>query len=203
MGMRGLREGRTGAWLGALLLVAACDQGSGHLEGAWLVVPDCGGSGRAQRFEPFARELGVMGASEEDGALTLRFAPVGAGWASSDQLVVVLEAAETARAEIAREGEVRWPIAEADGRLPISPEVAASVALLSTCPRLTAGLAASSGAATFTSLGRRDGERVRGTLSFDVVDRRTGELLGEDFRADFDFEIAVGQPYRSFSPREL
>ena len=203
MGKRGLRGGCRGAWLGALLLVAACDQGGGLLEGAWLVAPDCGGSGRAQRFEPFARELEVMGASEEDGALTLRFAPAGAGWASSDQLVVVLEAAETARAQIAEDGEARWPIEEADGQVPTAPEVRASVALLSTCPRITAGLAASGGAATFTSLGRHKGERVRGTLSFDVVDGRTGELLGEDFRADFDFEIALGQPHRTFSPRAL
>lgn len=190
-------------WVGlGLLVIAGCDQGGGLVTGDWLEVPGCDGPGTARRFEPFRLALDTMGAEREGDVLVMRFAPDGGVPFDSDQMVVILDGYAAARAEIADTGSTTWALGGAPSLVPGSPQAQAGLALLGRCAYTPTPLSAS-GSATFSRLGDKRGQRVVGELRFDVVDERDGTTRGTGFVATFDFDVEIGQPYRSYSPHEL
>lgn len=182
------------------LLSLACDQGGGALHGDWLVANDCKVFGEVARFEPFDMDLSFASVTEQQGTTLLRFSPSARQIHLSDQLVITVD--ETRRSGLALVGtssgapEVTLALAPDGGG-----EADATVLLVGRCKHPTQAVGAR-GTVTFYDYGWRNGERVRGAVAFDLVDRRTGELVGEHFVGDFDFDTKTGSPHTAFSPRD-
>lgn len=177
-------------------LIGACDQGGGSLRGDWLDVADCKRIGETERYEPFTMDLDFASVTEQQGSALIRLSPSARGIELADQLAIALE-----RAPDVREG------ARALGALTLTLEPDASgeadlgLILLGRCAHATQPLGAR-GTLTFFDYGWREGTRVRGEMAFDLYDRRTGELVGQGFTGEFDFETITGSPYTAFEPKD-
>lgn len=182
------------------LLGAACDQGSGFVRGDRLTVESCRGVGVDRTFEPFTMGLAFMGAEREDGVVMIRLAPEGGQPHELDQLVITVEGYEALRAEIAEAGAATRPLLALATASPGREQVEAGLVLLQRCSTTLAPLRAIGGEVTFSHLGATRGERVAGSMRFELMDDRSGEIVGFGFVAEFDFEVAIGQPSRTFSP---
>ena len=173
----------------------ACDQGHGSLHGLWLEVEDCAHLGEPKRFEPFAMDLAFASVNEHLGAAVLRFSPSARLIGEADQVAIALSSA----AEL-RQGTASDPVTltlQADGQ----GDADLTLSLLGRCKHVTGAFAAE-GTVTFQDYGWKSGARVRGEMAFDLVDRRTGDTVGEGFVGDFDFESLTGSPYTAFTPRD-
>ena len=178
----------------ALLLLAACDQGGGRLEGPALTVPDCRKVGEVTQFTPFELELEFMGVNAADGVAFMRMASASGRLDMSDHLAISFSSPSNELAAASPESSRTFrlaPGAEGDAEL--------TLALLDRCRFHTAAMVAV-GEITFERWGWQNGERVRGTMAFDIIDRRTGAVLGTDLTGDFDFESLTGSPYTPFAP---
>lgn len=178
----------------------ACDQGSGTLHGDWLAAPDCKVVGEVARFEPFDMSLAFASITEQQDAMLLRLSPSARQIHLSDQLVVTV--GRTAQAGLDLVGTARGAPAvtlslEPDG----SGEADATLLLVGRCKHPTQSVGAR-GSVTFYEYGWQNGDHVRATVAFDLVDRRTGELAGEHFVGEFDFDAKTGSPHTAFSPRD-
>lgn len=173
------------------LLGSACDQGGGHLHGDWLEVIDCKALGETRRYEPFEMGLEFISVTEEHGRALIRMAPSAVGVEKDDQLVITLE-----QAPEGGNAPAGYPLTGAErGANDLT------LALLGRCRYATQPLTAV-GSITFDRYGWREGDRVRGEMAFDLVDRRSGEIVGEGFVGDFDFEVKTGTPYTAFAPKD-
>ncbi|HRE90730.1 MAG TPA: hypothetical protein PK095_16510 [Myxococcota bacterium] len=178
----------------ALLVLTACDQGVGHLEGPSLEVPDCRKVGEITRFEPFQLELDFLGVNAADGVAVMRMASASGRLDMSDHLAISFSSSSNELAAASPDASRTFrlaPGAEGDAEL--------TLALLDRCRYHTAAMVAV-GEITFERWGWQNGERVRGTMAFDLIDRRTGAVLGEGLTGDFDFESLTGSPYTPFAP---
>lgn len=190
------RSRAAAAALGLLWVLSGCDQGSGHLTGEHLEVLDCQRLSETTRFEPFSLELAFLGVNEARGAVIMRMAPSAGRIDRADQLgIAISESDELALAS--HEGPRTFEL-RPDG----TGEAELTLALLGRC-RFAAAPLVAVGAITFERWGWKNGERVRGTMAFDVADRRTGAIVGRGFVGEFDFESQTGQPYTPFAPRDF
>ena len=173
----------------------ACDQGAGRLHGDWLVAMDCKRIGEEKRFEPFDMSLDFASVNEQLGFAILRMSPSARSIDKADQLVITIDGVDTLRERLAGEGA---PIPlQADGQ----GEADLTLTLLGRCTHTTQALAAV-GTLTFFDYGWKDGARIRGEMRFDLVDRRSGAIVGQGFAGDFDFESKTGSPHTAFSPKD-
>lgn len=182
------------------LVGGGCDTGGGFVRGDLLVVEGCRGDGRDRTFEPFDMELTFMGAERAGDVVLVRLAPEAGQPQELDQLVIVVDGYEAARAGIAEGGEVTMPLRALATASPGEEQVEVGLVLLQRCSTSLAPLRAASGEVTFVRLGATRGERVVGSMRFELMDDRSGEIVGHGFVAEFDFEVAIGQPSRLFSP---
>jgi hypothetical protein len=182
--------------LAALLLVTACDQGSGHLGGPALAVPDCLKVGEVTRFEPFTLDLEFLGVNAADGVAVMRMASASGRLDQSDHLAISLPHSTAALAGASTDTPHTLALGPAgDGGAELT------LALLKRCRHHTASMVAV-GSITFEHWGWRNGERVVGTMACDVIDRRTGDVLGVGLTGEFDFESLTGSPYTPFAPTD-
>lgn len=178
----------------AALVLAACDQGAGHLEGPALMVPDCRKVGEVTQFEPFALELDFMGVNAADGVAVMRMASASGRLDMSDHLAISFTSHSDELSAASPTDSRTFRLAPGD-----EGDAELTLALLARCRYHTAAMVAV-GEITFERWGWQNGERVRGTMAFDIIDRRTGMLLGTGLTGDFDFESLTGSPYTPFAP---
>lgn len=186
--------------LPALCLVvstsSACDQGSGFVSGPALTVPDCLKVGETTQFEPFELELQFLGVNEADGVAVMRMASASGRLDQADHLAIAFSAPADELSVASPKAKRTFTLApggEGDAEL--------TMALLARCKHHTASMVAV-GTITFDNWGWQNGERVSGTMSFDVLDRRSGATLGVGLTGEFDFESLTGSPYTPFAPRD-
>lgn len=180
--------------LALLLALAACDQGSGHLEGPGLAVPDCRRVGEITHLEPFELELDFMGVNEANGVAVMRMASASGRLDMSDHLAISFSSHSDELTAASPSASRTFRLAPGD-----EGEAELTLALLKRCVHHTAAMVAI-GEITFERWGWHNGERVRGTMAFDVIDRRTGAVLGTGLTGEFDFESLTGTPYTPFAP---
>lgn len=174
--------------------LAACEQGSGVITGDTLTVAGCHGVHRDETWTPFRMDLVFLGLEDQKDAVIVRLSSSDARVGTTDSFAFLLPSARDAREGLAAHGTLT---------LPFDPvHVRASLTLLDRCAITTPALIASGGAVTLTRFGTKKGDRVTGTLAFDLVDERTGELVGTGFRGDFDFDVIHGLPHTPFSARD-
>ncbi len=176
-----------------LATVAGCDQGHGFLAGDFLEVADCERLGEMTRIEPFELELQFLSVQSASGATVMRMSPNAARTDLADQVGISIS--EAAELKLATEASQRTFELRADG----TGAAELTLALMDRCRHVSTPLVAV-GTITFGAWGWKNGERVRGSMAFDVVDRRTGAVVGTNFAGDFDFESLTGSPYTPFAP---
>jgi hypothetical protein len=176
-------------------LVGACEQGQGFLRGDFLAVPDCQGVDRPVRFEPFEMDLAHLGVDIEGRAAIVHMSPSAKEIDEADQVALTIADSRALMARL-REGEVTLSL-RGDG----SGEAELGFVLLGRCAEATAPIVAE-GTVTFSRFGERTGEHVTGSLAFDAVDRRTGEVVGRAFVGDFDFRAGRYSPFTFYADRE-
>lgn len=186
---------RLGAALCALGL-GACDQGGGSLRGDWLDVADCKRLGETHRYEPFTMSLDFASVTEQQGAALIRLSPSARGIELADQLAIALERAPDVRAGARALGAMTLSL-EPDS----SGDADLGLILLGRCAHATQPLGAK-GTLTFFDYGWREGARVRGEMAFDLYDRRSGALVGQNFVGEFDFDTVTGLPHTAFEPKD-
>lgn len=186
---------RIATLLTCLAALPACDQGHGALRGLWLDVADCKRLGETKRYEPFEMELSFASVNEHLGAAVLRFSPEARLIGEADQVVIALSAATEVRQQSLTD-QVTLSL-RGDGQ----GEADLTLSLLGRCQHMTGALAAE-GTLTFYDYGWKSGARVSGEMAFDLVDRRTGQTVGEGFVGEFDFESLTGSPYTAFTPKD-
>lgn len=176
-----------------LAIASGCDQGHGSLAGDYLEVADCARPGEITRIEPFELDLQFLSVQAALGVTVMRMSPDAALADLADQVgISITKAAEL---KLATEASQRTFELRADG----TGEAELTLALMKRCRYASASLVAV-GTITFKDWGWRGGQRVRGSMAFDLVDRRTGALVGTNFTGDFDFESKTGSPYTPFAP---
>lgn len=195
--------------LAALSSGAACGpNGEGRVEGERLTVATCDVQG-PRVFEPFGMALTFMAAERDGDVALLRFAPRVRLSPPTDQLAVTVVGVSALEETLARDGVAEVPVAAAQtwaaagvgGAAPESANptvVRVSLALPDTCPQDSTPRVGREGTARFTSFGTNRDQRIAGRLSFELVDLRSGEAVGEAFEARFDFRVQLGSPYQQF-----
>jgi len=190
--------------LSMTLALAACDQGNGLVSGATLDVPDCKKVGEITHFEPFRMTLNLLNVAEHQNAASLRFGSKAGRIHTIDQIGVDLFDVATLKQGL-KAGDVTLtlhpglyggePVNYTDGAL-------MAFGLFGKCPNPTAALGAL-GTLTFHRYSAVDAARVEGTFLVDIIDRRSGEVLGRDIAGDFDFEVETATPATPYQPEVI
>lgn len=184
----------------------ACDQGEGAVIGDSLFVADCKGISQDRLFEPFSMSIEKLGFNEDRGVVSIRLSSSFQPLDRSDVLAIALADAAALRDEIATSGSATRQFINPGAVGTVLPEPGAAaragLILLERCTFMPQSLVAGDGTITLTALGRDRGDVIKGQMTFEVVDRRSGDVVGRGFAADFDFEIDTGTPYTSYTPDE-
>lgn len=168
-----------------LLIWGCSDHDAGTLIGEQLVVRGCDGAGDAL-FQPYGMDANFFGLQALDGIAFIRMQSTGKGLLVSDAMVL----------EVNDSGFVRNRIGQ---EIPIdSPKIRATLHMLGSCPDTTQAMTAHGGTISFGHYDSQAGGRVSATFKFDLLDDRTGEVVGIDFQGSFDFIVKKGQPYQPF-----
>jgi len=190
-----------------LVLLSACADGEGTLEGPSLVVPDCKVQGKDFVFEPFRMSLASISVHEADDVATIRLGSRPGGLTEVDQIGLVLYDVPALRARLAAEGEVPVELVvgqDEQGIFTLGGRTTGlmTVALLESCTHTTAALGGVGRFFVTAYGGARNGDAIAGRLEIDLVDRRTGRLLGQGLRGDIDFVVDTSAPYAAFAPKD-
>lgn len=169
--------------------LVACDNGDGELFGDWLEVPDCHGANEPRRFEPFELVFDFAGLVRAEEVVSIRLAPSPRVNPPKNMMVITVNDWTEIHEEVEAEGQALRTLDRFG--------VFASLALLESCPRSRTPLHGE-GEITFFEFGPRGGDPVHIEWAFDVVDGRTGQLLGERFVGEARFDVTQGTPYEWF-----
>ncbi|MDP6944584.1 MAG: hypothetical protein QF464_10575 [Myxococcota bacterium] len=165
-----------------------CHQGDGFVHGDRLDVEDCGDQGH---WEPFDMSLEFLGVVRAKDVVMLR-ASATSQWSDlTDSLLIHIASYDQVRSALDLSDTATLSVSEG--------EVAIGLSLLGLCPDSTVPLEADNGVVTFTRLGTVSGDQVTGVLTFDIADKRTGEVVGTGFDAAIDFQVEAGTPFELFS----
>lgn len=179
-----------------MLVLVACDQGGGSLRGDWLELEDCAARGESKRFEPFTMHLEYATVEQRLGVGLVRMSPSGREIGFADQVIVTLDATLDPKADIAATGSARYELS-GDGQ----GAADLSLALMTRCAHVSQPLSAR-GSVTFYEYGWQTKSRIRGEMQFDLIDRRTGEVVGANFVGDFDFDGLTTSPLAGYAPED-
>ena len=174
----------------------ACDQGGGSLRGDWLEAADCKHIGDTKRFEPFELSLEFANITEKLDTALIRMSPSARLIDQADQLIIAVDRTDPVNEGLAANGAFTLKL-KGDG----SGDADLTLGLLGRCTHASQALAAE-GTLTLYDYGWKQGERMRGEMAFDLVDRRTGAIVGANFVGDFDFESLTSSSLTAFSPRD-
>lgn len=169
-----------------------CSEDSGYLEAPELRVPDCR-DGDMGVFAPFELSFDLFGVSRAGGLAYFRMYEAGRSLAESDAFLLQLTDEDAVREARAESADTAFTFGAEDAL------VRASLSLAHTCPDSFAPIEAVAGVVRFRRLGGSTGDRVEGSVEgLTLVDSRTGEIVAEAVRGEFDFEIRGGLPYQPF-----
>ena len=173
-------------WALLPLLIGGCsDNDVGVLTGEQLVVRGCDGAGDAL-FQPYGMDGTFFGLEALGDIAFIRMQNSGKGLLVSDAMVLEVNDSHFVRNRLGQE-------------IPIdSPKIRATLHMLGSCPDTTQAMTANGGTITFGHYDSQAGGRVSATFNFDLLDDRTGEVVGIDFHGSFDFIVKKGQPYQPF-----
>jgi len=174
--------------LAILLALTGCEQGTGFVHGERLEIDDCGDS---VSWEPFDMSLEFLGVVRATDVVMLRASATSQWPDRTDSLLVQVASHENVREQLAELGAATLEVNAGD--------VAIGLSLMGRCPDSVTPLVAMNGTVVFSELGTVGGDQVTGTLTFDLFDQRSGELVGVDFEAALDFEVMSGTPFELFS----
>jgi hypothetical protein len=134
--------------------------------------------------------LKFMALSYHSPVIILAFSGSERRWPVPDLFVMTIDDGDALIAEVKAHGQATRRVQ--DGGLGIS------LNLSDTCESPFQSLRAVVGEATFYALETHKSAPVRGKVTFDLEDWRTGEVVGESFVVNFDFEVLVGTPFQAF-----
>ena len=175
-----------------LTLTTGCKhQGEGVVEGASLTLEGCLEDEPVTRFEPFRMELNFMQVMRHEDVVMLNFSPGIRRWPVPDLFALTIDDLALIQEEIESHGSAIRDIE--DGQVGISLHLA------ETCIDTSQSLKAKNGTVTFTALKTMRGDDIRGRVTFDLVDLRTHETVGEALSAEWDFKVTVGTPHQPFA----
>lgn len=191
----------------ATIACAACADGEGFIEGARLEVPDCKVVGRSFTFEPFRMELASIAVQESDDVATLRIGSRAGSFTEMDQLGIVLYDVDAVRTRIAAQGEAVVDLVlgqDEHGMFTAESRQTGlmTLALLDSCRHTTAVIAGVGRFVVTAYSGAKNGDLVAGRLEVDLIDRRTGLVLGAGMRGELDFVVDTSAPNAAFAPRD-
>jgi hypothetical protein len=183
------------------VVVAACDvEPGGRFGGPRLEVPDCEGPGRARVFEPFEMQLRHLAVLAESTGAIVRLTGSDASPLWVDQLVFAIPEVALTRSAIAADGHATLTLDAGAIGAPEAPRL--NLVLMNRCRQRSAALVGR-GTITIDTWAENDGQRMRGRFEVDIVEPRTGQVLGTGLTGDFDLPIDHGSPQRAFSPTEF
>jgi hypothetical protein len=166
--------------------VACTTNDTGSLEGEYLIVRECKG-GVDVEFEPYTLDANFFGVEKLGNALFIRMQNGGKPLHRVDALVVNIV-------------DTRWLAARIGVWLPLdNPNVQVTLHVLGQCPDTTQAMSAHGGEIRFSDFGDDVGDQVTGEFRFDLLDDRSGDLVGIHFAGVFEFVIRAGPPHQSFS----
>ena len=181
-------------WLTLLLLVPACSHGDhSTLLGDFLVVHDCR-DGKDVLFQPYEMDGDFFSVQNLGEVTFIRMQPGGQPLHRSDALAIQVSDPQFIKNRLGQRIFLD------------NPKVRATLHVMGSCPNSTQAMSADDGSAskkyghiTFTEFGIQKGDKISAQLVFDLRDDRSGELVGLDFEANFEFTVKVGKPYQPFS----
>lgn len=176
----------------ALTVASACKhQGEGVVQGESLTLKQCLEDEPVTRFEPFRMELNFMQVMRHEDVVMLNFSPGIRRWPVPDLFALTIDDLTLIQEDIASHGVAVRHIE--DGK------VGVSLHLPETCIDTSQSLRAQNGTVTFTAFKTMRGDDIRGNVTFDLVDLRTDETVGEALSAEWDFKVTVGTPHQPFA----
>lgn len=176
----------------ALTGSAGCDQGSGYVHGDLLVVSGCEVADVPRTFLPFEMSLLFLGQMRHEEWVLMRASSSAMLQGDADEIMIelgeVIEIQQTLQAGLG-------PVV-----LDVGPEapVGIGLALNRRCEVVVDALVGVNGTVTFEHLGTRAGDRVAASFEMDMMDLRTGQIVGYGFRGQLDFSVEVNLPYQNF-----
>lgn len=187
--MRAHAWSRRALWVGMALVLSAggcSDDDSGELVGDVLIVRDCK-DGADFVFNPYEMRPDFFAVEQLGDISFVRMQEGGKPLYRTDALVIEV-------------GDIDFVRERRGMPIPIdNPNVRATLSVLGSCPSNTQSMTAHDGHITFEHIGTAAGDRVAASFAFQLVDDRTGELVGINFRGKLDFTVKVGQPYQPFA----
>ena len=150
------------------------------------MVRDCQGDLDVE-FSPYEMEANFFGVEKLGNALFIRMQHAGKPLHRSDALILNI-------------ADTQWLRGRVGSWVPLdNPNVLVTLHVLGQCPDTTQAMSTHGGEIRFESFGVDVGDRVKGEFYFDLLDDRTGDLVGLAFTGEFDFEIRKGPPHQAFS----
>ena len=172
--------------------LGACgNQGDGLVQGASLTLDGCLDTEAVTRFEPFRMKLNFMQVMRHEQVVMLSFSPSIRRWPVPDLFTLTIDGFTRVQEDIESDAVAVRLIEDGD--------IGISLHLAETCSDTSQSLRAQNGTATFTAFDTRRGDTIRGSVTFDLVDLRTGEFVGEGLSAKWDFKVTVGTPHQPFA----
>lgn len=195
---------RFASWFVLALALTACDQGNGIVRGAALDVPGCKTAGETHRFEPFTMTLNLFTVAEHGNLGTVRIGQKAGRIHEIDQVGISLWDVGALKEGI-KAGPVTLTLhpGTADGEAAAYTDGATlAFTLMGKCPHAGAALG-TTGTLTFERYSAKDAARVEGTFLVDVIDRRSGAVLGTGLAGEFGFDVETASPATAFQPENF
>lgn len=173
------------------LAISACFPSDyGRFAGKKLTVKNCSDD-EEKVFEPFEMETGFISFSKVNNSAGIRFQNGFRAVTMSDNFYLQIMDLKDFEDKWGKEAKTEFPF---DGKT-----LRGYLLLGESCPGGVYNLTAVDGFGRFDRFGHEKGDTVSGVLEFSLRDERTGEIAGDDFSAEFEFEIRAGKPFQDYS----
>jgi hypothetical protein len=173
------------------LLLGGCDLGSGFVHGNSLLLNGCDKPSESRLISPFDMRFIFMGVLRAGNTAIVRMSITSEWPQQTDSLVVAFPDLETIFDGIAEQGHIMLDIGV--------EAVHVGLGISGRCPENIQALVAQGGWIDITEFGTLTGDKIKATFAFDLMDQRTGLVVGQGFQGELDFEVAVGTPYELFN----
>jgi len=177
--------------LATVILLGGCStDDKGLLHGEYLMVRDCqdGIDHEFKRPEGYSMTGRFFAVDHLNDVAFIRMQPGGKHLDRTDALLIQLNDIDFVRRRLGKPLHFD------------SPHVRSALHLMGSCPDSSQALVAISGSITFTEFGTNKDDVVQAEFNMDFVDERYEEVVGLNFKGEFEFTVKVGPPYQPFVP---